>query len=93
MDIKETNINRIQGEKIVNVYTCETKYINKLNKLQEEYPNLVKLTIYPDGIEAEVPADWFKFVSPKRNSNMSEEQKEKMRERMANARAKKKENT
>lgn len=86
MDIRETSIDKIQGESIVTVYTTENKYVNKLNKLHMDYPDLVQLKEVEDGIIAKVPSDWFKFVSPKRSANASEEQKQKMKERMAKAR-------
>ena len=61
----------------------ERKFITKVRRLQEKYPDKVRIIKQPednDGcIYAQVPVEWFKF-SPKKV--VSDEQKEKMRVRM-----------
>lgn len=90
MDIRETCIDKVQGEDYARVYTCEIKYMNKLKELQKKYPNEVTLEAWDDwGIHAKVPVSWFKFVSPKRKVNMTEERKQKLATNMAKARKKK----
>lgn len=70
----------------------ELKWINKLHNLKEKYPELVEILREPeenDGcIYAKVPSSWFK-MQPKRESNMTEEQKEELRQRLQNMREKK----
>jgi len=64
--------------------------VQRLLKLQEEYPDEVAV-IEGDGyIDATVPREWIK-IQPKRKSNMTEEQKQASIDRLAAYRAAKKE--
>lgn len=86
-DLRETSIERVQGDSYCTVYTGEKKFVNKLKKMAEEYPEDVNI-ISEDclGIVAHVPYDWFKFISPKRKHNLTDEQRQAASERMRRAR-------
>ena len=74
-------------------YTCDTayfssderKWINKIRKLKEEHPDEVHIIAEPENndgcIYATVPASWMK-VSPKIVRNLSDEQRESIRQRL-----------
>lgn len=68
-----------------------TKYTTKIKKLAEEYPEDVKIRyVNGDGsIVASLPTKYVKISAPKK---VSEEQKEKMRQRIKQYGFKKKEN-
>lgn len=89
-DIKETSIDRIQGEISCSVFTSELKFINQIKKWAQKYPNKVSIIAENnDGsILAHVPNEWFNFVGPKKQYNLSQEQREaraaRMRELAAN---------
>ena len=63
----------------------ELRWINRIRKLKEEYPEEVRVIRYPetnDGcIYVELPARWLK-VQPPRKLNLSEEDAQKRREWM-----------
>lgn len=67
----------------------EQRWINKIKKLLEEHPDEMRLLASPetnDGcIYVELPSSWLK-IQPKRKSYMTEEQKDALRERLAQAR-------
>lgn len=81
-ELKETSIERIVGDDYCCVYTAEQKFINKLYKLQQDHPEVEIKAVNEDGsILAHVPFNWFRFVSPPKKMNFSEEHLEKLRER------------
>ena len=84
----ETCITFLEGDVKVGIYTSQHKYINKIMKLKEQYPNEVVINrINPDGsICADVPANWFRLPKPKAKRNFTPEQKAAMVERMKKAR-------
>lgn len=84
-ELKETAFNYIVGEPTATFYTAEQKWINKINKLDKDYPNDVKIThVNPDGsLTATIPVKWLKIHTPR---NISDEQREAMKQRMKNAR-------
>ena len=86
--MNETAINRLQGEDYCSIFTAERKFINRLKKLAQDYPNDVEIQyINDDGsIGARVPYDWFRFVKPKAKRTYTPEQLEAMKERMKRAR-------
>lgn len=86
--MNETCITRIEHDSHIGVYTSERKFINKLRKLQQEYPDKVKITHEnPDGsLCADLPYDWMPFPKPPTKRNYTPEQKEAMKERMKKAR-------
>ena len=67
----------------------ERKWINRIEKLIEEYPDQIRVIARPetnDGcIYVELPAEWLK-IQPKRKVEMTEEQKDVLRERLARLR-------
>lgn len=89
-DLKETAVNYIVGEKHCTYYTAEQKWIRRLRKQAEQYPDEVKiLNVNEDGsIVAHIPLKWFKAPTPPQKRVMSEEQRLAASERFAIARAK-----
>ena len=87
-NFKETCVTRIQGDDHIGVYTAEQKFINKIMKLKEEYPDDVVITHEnADGsICVNLPYDWFRLPKPKAKRNFTPEQKAAMVERMKKAR-------
>ena len=83
-NFKETCVTRIQGDDHIGVYTAEQKFINKIVKLKEDYPNDVVITHEnADGsICVNLPYDWFRLPKPKAKRNFTPEQKAAMAERM-----------
>ena len=65
----------------------EKKWINKIRKLKEQFPDQVTIDREPetnDGcICAKFPASWIK-VMPKKKRELTEDQREEMRERLFN---------
>lgn len=86
-DQRETSWDYIVGSSTGTLFTTERKWINKINRLKEVYPDKVDiLKQNRDGsILVRIPSSWFK-ISPPRQSNLSDEQKEAARQRLAKAR-------
>ena len=67
----------------------EQRWINKIRKLLEEHPAEMKLLASPetnDGcIYVELPSSWLK-IQPKKTRELSEEEKDVLRERLARMR-------
>ena len=67
----------------------ERKWINRIRKLYEEHPDEMRMIAEPetnDGcIYVELPASWLK-VQPPRKVEMTEEEKDVLRERLARMR-------
>jgi len=67
----------------------EKRWINKIRKLKEQYPDQIRIIAEPetnDGcIYCQLPTSWLK-IQPKRKIEMSEEQKNALRERLARVR-------
>lgn len=82
--MNETCITRIEHDNHIGVYTSERKFINKLRKLQQEYPDQVKITHEnPDGsLCVDLPYDWMPFPKPPTKRNYTPEQRKAMSERM-----------
>ena len=78
------------GDKVAVVTFSQKKWVNKLKKYAEEYPDEVQVVVENgDGsLVGKVPASWFKF-SPPRKRELTDEQRSAMAERLANARKKK----
>ena len=72
--------------------SSETKWINKILKLQREHPDEVKVIYHPDDnqgmLYAHIPKKFLK-ISPPRQMNYTDEQKAAMAERLTAAREKK----
>jgi hypothetical protein len=88
-DFKETCIEYIDADKKATFCSSERKWINKIYKLKEKYPNDVHIEVSEednDGmIIAHIPKSWMK-VSPPAKRNFTDEQKAAMAERMRAAR-------
>lgn len=69
----------------------ERKWITRIKKLIEEYPDDIRIIAMPENndgcIYVELPASWLR-VQPKRKVDMTEEQKDILRERLAQMRSK-----
>ena len=63
----------------------EQKWITQIRKIKEQYPDEVEIVKQPeenDGcIYAKIPVSWFK-IKPKRKVDLTEEEREVLRERM-----------
>lgn len=90
-DFKETCFDYLNVDDHAVFTTSERKWVNKILKLKESNPDDVVITTYPEDnngyIVAHVPKNWFK-LSPPRKHEMTDEQKEAMTQRLAEARAK-----
>ena len=91
-DIKETCFETTNEDKTATICSAERKWINKVVKLHEKYPDQVNIMCDPEKnhgvLVAQVPKSWMK-LSPPRQVNYTEEQKVAMAERLAAAREKK----
>lgn len=78
-DFKENVIEFVQNSKVATVTFCQGRYITKIKKLSEKYPEEVKIThTNEDGsIVAHIPTRWIRINPSKK---MSEEQKENLAE-------------
>lgn len=67
----------------------ERRYVNKVRKLKEQYPEQVRIIAEPeenDGcIYCELPSRWFTIRVPKKR-DLTDEQREEMAERLKRAR-------
>ena len=94
-DIKETAWDFIQGEKTGTFYSGQQKWIKKIHKYKEKYPDQIDIIhINSDGsVLAHAPESWFKF-SPPKQMNISKERRKEMAENMRRiANNKKQQNT
>lgn len=86
-DFKETCIEYLDVDKHATFCSSERKWINKIYKLKEKYPNEVHIEVSDednDGmIIASIPKSWMK-VSPPKQMNLTDEQKAARAERMRN---------
>ena len=90
-DPKETCVNYIADDETLTFSSSEQKWINKIIKLHEQRPDEVRIVHYPENnhgmIYAQLPKSWLK-ISPPRQVNYTDEQREAMAERLAAAREK-----
>lgn len=89
-DIRETCYEQSDGGKGC-LSTNEGVWIRKIQRLAAEHPDEVVIRYEPETnygyLVAEVPSNWF-VIRPPKKVNLSEEQKDALRERMAVARSK-----
>lgn len=80
-DLRENAIEWYNGRDIITVTLSQRKYINKIMKYAEKYPEDVKIEkINEDGtILAHIPLSYLKIQKPR---TMSEEDKKKAKERL-----------
>lgn len=88
-DFKETMIECLDVDKYATFCSAERRWINRINKLHEQYPDEVQIVYAPEDncgvIYAHIPKSWMK-ISPPKKTNMSEEQRVAAAERMRKAR-------
>ena len=82
-DAKETAYDYIQGEDHGTFYTGQEKWINKINKWKEQYPDQIDIIhINEDNsILVHLPSSWFK-LNPPHTKQLTDEQRQKLSERM-----------
>ncbi len=82
---RETTVNFLYGDKTMTIFTSDIKWINRIVKLANSYPEEVYITrTNEDGsITAELPVKYFKLSPPRK---MSEENRLKAAERLRLAR-------
>lgn len=82
----------LTGDKVGVVTFSQKKWVNKLLKYAEEYPEDVEIISQnSDGsVYAFVPISWFKFSPPRKGREMTDEEKAAAAERLRKARENKK---
>lgn len=94
MTERETTTNAMADEKTFTFYSSESKWINKIKKLAQEYPDDVKINRidYDEidknkeySIEANISKKFLK-INPPRKSNMTDEQKAALAARLRKSR-------
>ena len=90
-DFKETAVNYLSCDSYAIFSSSEDKWIRKINELAKDYPNEVTITHNPldnhGMLVARVPKSWFKIKAPSKR-NLTDEQRQAMSERLAEARSK-----
>ena len=89
MENSENMIEFISGTRTATVTFTNKKHINRIKKLYEERKDEFKYLVEnPDGsVCAKLPLKWIKISPSKRNSRIyTEEEKQKIAERLRNAR-------
>lgn len=86
-NFKETSIDYLTCDNHAVFYSGETKWINKMRRYAEQYPNEVRIQQDNDwGLIAHVPRNWMK-VAPPRKVNLTEEQRRQRAARLAASRS------
>ena len=82
-DEQETTINMFPANvsKTAEIFSCIPAMMNKLRELAVSHPSDVAIKDNEDCVFATVPTSWIK-ISPKRKSNMTEEQRKANTERL-----------
>ena len=90
-DFNETACDYLTCDKHATFCSSETKWINKIIKLHEQYPNEVEIQVFPEDNQgmllAHLPKSWFQ-IRPPRKRDMTDEQRAAAAQRLAEARAK-----
>lgn len=85
-DFNETACDYYSCDRHATFCSSETKWINKIRKLHDQYPDEVEITVQPEDnqgmILVHIPKSWFN-IRPPRKSNMTEEQRIAAAERLA----------
>ena len=90
IDEQETTINIFPKsfQQEAEIYTSISSTANKILKLAKKWPEGIKIVKLDDySLSATVPPEWLKIQKPK-EMNVTEEQRQKMRERLNSARKK-----
>lgn len=89
--MKETAFDYVDVDDRATFCSSELRWINKILKLSEKYPDEVQITHYPENndgvIVAHLPKTWLKVAPPKK-MDLSDEQRKARAERLANGRKK-----
>ena len=85
-DLKENAIEFYKGDKRATVSFSQGKYISRIKKLKERYPDEVDIVAEnPDGsLYAHIPTKWIRINPPR---ELSDEQKETLIEQLVKSRA------
>ena len=90
-DFKETCVEYLDVDPHATFCSAERKWINKILKLKETYPDEVDIREYPENnngnILAHIPKSWLK-ISPPKTRTMTDEQRAAAAKRMADIRSK-----
>lgn len=88
-DFKETAVGYLDVDNYASFDSSERKWINKILRLKEKYPEEVEIIKMPEdncgSIAAHIPKSWMK-ISPPKKVNLTDEQKAAMAERMRQSR-------
>jgi len=89
-ELRETAYNQVSSESHATLYVGEQRWINKVHKLKNLYPDLVDIRYTnPDGsMVVHIPKTWFS-IRPPRKMNLTDEQKEQRQLLLADARKRK----
>lgn len=91
-DFKETAFDYVDVDDKATFCSSERRWINKMIKLSEKFPDEVKIDCMPEDnggvILVHLPKNWLK-ISPPAKMNLSDEQRKERAERIAVARKKK----
>lgn len=89
LEEQEVTINLLRNSDTAEIYCSDTTWINKLNKLCEKSPDLYKKVKETEmGCTYTFPKNMVTLRSSIRNVTMSEEDREAARQRLAEARSK-----
>lgn len=90
-DFKETAVGYLNVDSYATFSSSEQKWINKILKLREEYPNEVQIEYLPEDNQgmllAQIPKSWLKIKAPSKRE-LTDEQRAILSERLVEARAK-----
>lgn len=86
-DNNENVIEFLRNQQTATVCFCQPSYVSRVKELAERFPEECQITAENnDGsIVAHIPREWIK-ISPKKHVEISDERREELRERIANAR-------
>ena len=91
-DTYESCVTYITGESHAVFYSCDRKYVGRMRKLAEQYPDdvIIKMDDPEFGLKVLVPKTWFKEPRPPaKRGTMTDEQKAAAAERLRKAREEK----
>jgi len=85
--MRETVWEYVAGSDTGTFYTAQQKWINKIYQLKKKFPDVVDIRHEnEDGsLVVHLPSSWFK-ISPPKTMNLSDEQRQAARDRLAAAR-------
>ena len=94
MDCIDNGFEWYTGDNMATITFSQKKWINKIKKYMEEYPDDIEIVAENDdgSIMGKVPVSWIKFSPPRMGRELTDEQKKAVAKRLAEAREKKKQN-